>query len=130
VAAPQVRAVLSIVYLITSMLRIKTLWIEDEYLQQILAGRKTVEVRVAYSNIARLKPGDTLLLNDQHRYTIIDVRHYSDFDALVEAEDPATMAPDLPDREALLAACRAIYPPEKEALGVVALEIAQQVESS
>jgi ASC-1-like (ASCH) protein len=130
VAPPQVRAVLSIVYLITSMLRIKTLWIEDEYLQQILAGRKTVEVRVAYSNIARLKPGDTLLLNDQHRYTIIDVRHYSDFDALVEAEDPATMAPDLPDREALLAACRAIYPPEKEALGVVALEIAQQVESS
>lgn len=129
-APPQVRAVLSIVYLITSMLRIKTLWIEDEYLQQILAGRKTVEVRVAYSNIARLKPGDTLLLNDQHRYTIIDVRHYSDFDALVEAEDPATMAPDLPDREALLAACRAIYPPEKEALGVVALEIAQQVESS
>jgi ASC-1-like (ASCH) protein len=85
---------------------------------------------VAYSNIARLKPGDTLLLNDQHRYTIIDVRRYSDFDALVEAEDPATIAPDLVGREALLAACRAIYPSEKEALGVVALEIAQQVESS
>jgi ASC-1-like (ASCH) protein len=45
----------------------KTLWLKDEYLQQILNGRKTVEVRVAYSNVARLKPGDTLLLNDQHR---------------------------------------------------------------
>ena len=111
-----------------SMPRIKTLWIKDEYLQHILGGSKTVEVRVAYSNIARLKPGDTLLLNDQHCYTIIDVRRYADFDALVEAEDPAAIAPDLPDREALLAACRAIYPPEKEALGVVALEIAQQVE--
>jgi ASC-1-like (ASCH) protein len=112
-----------------SMPRIKILWIKDEYLQHILAGRKTVEVRVAYSNIARLKPGDTLLLNDQHRYTIIDVRPYLDFGALVEAEDPATIAPDLPDREALLATCRTIYPPEKEALGVVALEIARQVES-
>ena len=113
-----------------SMPHIKTLWIKDEYLQHILAGRKTVEVRVAYSNIARLEPGDTLLLNDQHRYTIIDVRPYLDFGALVEAEDPATIAPGMPDREALLAACRAIYPPEKEALGVVALEIAQQVERS
>jgi ASC-1-like (ASCH) protein len=112
------------------MLRIKTLWIKDEYLRHILAGRKTVEVRVAYSNIVRLKPGDTLLLNDQHPYTITDVRRYADFGALVEAEDPATITPDLPDPEALLAACRAIYPPEKEALGVVALEIAQHVESS
>ncbi len=29
----------------------------------------------------------------------------------------------LPDAEALLAACQAIYPPEKEVLGVVALAI-------
>jgi ASC-1-like (ASCH) protein len=111
------------------MPHIKTLWIRDEYLLQILAGRKTVEVRVAYSNIARLEPGDTLLLNDQYRYTITDVRRYSDFGAMVEAEDSATISPDLPDPEALLAACRAIYSPEKEALGVVALEITRQVES-
>ena len=103
------------------------LWVKDEYLQQILSGRKRVEVRVAYSNIARLKYGDVLLLNDQHRYAITDIRRYPDFDALVAAEDPAAIAPDLPGREALLAACRAIYPPEKEALGVVALEIAPQM---
>jgi ASC-1-like (ASCH) protein len=111
------------------MPRVKTLWIKDEYLQQILAGRKRVEVRVAYSNIARLQPGDLLLLNDQYPYVITDVRQYPDFEALVSAEDPATIAPDLSDREALLAACRAIYPPEKEALGAVALEIAPQEES-
>jgi ASC-1-like (ASCH) protein len=29
-------------------MRIKTLWIKDEYLEQILEGRKTVEVRVGY----------------------------------------------------------------------------------
>jgi ASC-1-like (ASCH) protein len=48
------------------MPRTKTLWTKDEYLQHILRGRKTVEIRVAYNNIARLEPGDTLLLNDQH----------------------------------------------------------------
>ena len=111
------------------MPRIKTLWIKDEYLQHILAGRKTVEVRVAYSNINRLEPGDILLLNDRHRYTIIAIRRYPDFEAMVAAEDLATIAPDLPDQEALLSACRAIYPPEKEVLGVVALEIAPRMES-
>jgi ASC-1-like (ASCH) protein len=105
------------------MSHIKTLWIKDEYLEHILSGRKTVEIRVAYSNIIRLQLGDTLLLNEQHPYTIIDIRRYPDFDAMVAAEDPAAIAPGLPDRDALLGACRAIYPPEKEALGVVALEI-------
>lgn len=108
------------------MPRLKTLWVKDEYLEQILSGRKTVEVRVAYSNVTRLEPGDGLLLNNQHRYVITAIRCYPNFDALVAAEDPAAIAPDLADREALLAACRAIYPPEKEALGVVALEIARQ----
>jgi ASC-1-like (ASCH) protein len=106
------------------MPRTKTLWIKDEYLQQILSGRKTVEIRVAYSNIARLEPGDILLLNDRHCYVINAIRRYPNFEAMVAAEDPAVIAPDLPSREVLLAACRAIYPPEKERLGVVALEIA------
>lgn len=84
---------------------------------------------MAYSNIARLEPGDLLLLNDQHPYVITAIRRYPDFAAMAAAEDPATIAPDLSGQETLLAACCAIYPPEKEALGVVALEIAQQVES-
>jgi ASC-1-like (ASCH) protein len=108
------------------MTHTKSLWLKDEYLRQILAGRKTVEVRVGYANITRLQPGDVLVLNDRHRYIVTAVRRYPDFEALVAAEDPAAIAPDLPDRAALLAACRAIYPAEKEALGVVALEIAPE----
>jgi ASC-1-like (ASCH) protein len=105
----------------------KTLWVKDEYLQQVLSGRKTVEVRVAYSNVARLEPGDRLLLNGQYPYVITAIRRYPDFEALVAAEDAVAIAPDLPGREALLAACRAIYPPDKEALGVVALQIAKEL---
>jgi dihydroflavonol-4-reductase len=86
--------------------RTKVLWIKEEYLQHILSGRKTVEVRVAYPNIARLQPGDILLLNERHRYRITAIRQYPDFAALVAAEDPAAIAPDLLDRAALARAMR------------------------
>ncbi len=100
----------------------KTLWIKDEYLDQILAGRKTVEVRVAYSNIARLEAGASLSLNDAHHYVIRRIDRYADFEELLRYEDAQAIAPDVPADE-LLARMRAIYPPEKEALGAVALEI-------
>lgn len=100
----------------------KTLWIKDEYLAQILAGRKTVEVRVGYSNITRLKAGDSLLLNEQYHYVIRRIGRYADFEALLANEDPVAIAPDIP-AEDLLERMRAIYPPEKEALGAVALDI-------
>ncbi len=100
----------------------KTLWIKDEYLAWILSGRKRIEVRVAYSNIARLQPGDRLLLNDQHLYVIRRVGRYASFEQLLAYEEPQLIAPDLPAAE-LLPALRLIYPPEKENLGVIALEI-------
>ncbi|MEJ2598961.1 MAG: ASCH domain-containing protein [Anaerolineales bacterium] len=103
-------------------MKTKVLWIRDEYLRQILEGRKTVEVRVAYSNLTDLQPGDRLLLNDQHAYRIRRIGRYPDFAALLAAEDPAAIAPDLPVED-LLPALRGIYPAEKEAIGVVALEI-------
>jgi ASC-1-like (ASCH) protein len=104
------------------MMRTKTLWIKDEYLAQILAGRKTVEVRVSYPNIARLAVGDRLLLNDEHPFCVVRIGRYESFEELLAHEDPATIAPDLPS-EQLLDALRDIYPPEKETLGVIALEV-------
>ena len=103
-------------------MRTKTLWIKDEYLDWILAGRKTTEVRVAYSNIARLQPGDHLLLNDRYPFRIFAIGRYANFEELLAHEDAGAIAPDLPARQ-LLTALRALYPAEKEALGVVALKI-------
>jgi ASC-1-like (ASCH) protein len=102
--------------------REKVLWIREPYLQQILAGRKTVEVRVGYANLLRLEPGDILRLNDQHPVRIRRIGRYASFEELLRQEDPRAIAPDIPPEE-LLPAIRAIYPPEKEALGVVALEV-------
>lgn len=101
----------------------KTLWIKDEYLHWILAGRKTIEVRVGYSNILRLKVGDHVMLNDQHPFVILRIGRYASFADLLANENAQAIAPDLSPEE-LLAALRKIYPPEKESLGVVALEIA------
>ena len=107
---------------------IKVLWIKNEYLQMILAGRKTIEVRVAYSNLTCLRPGDQLRLNDQHTFAITRIGRYADFDELLAREQPAAIAPGLA-REKLLTTLRALYPREKESLGVIALEIVATGES-
>ena len=96
--------------------QIKTLWVREPYLAQILDGRKTVEVRVGYENIRRLQPGDRLRLNDEHLVTILRIGRYAGFEELLDHEDPAAIAPDLSPSQ-LLPALRQIYPPDKEALG-------------
>ena len=103
-------------------MRTKTLWIKDEYLQMILSGRKTIEVRVGYSNIARLQAGDRLLLNGRHAYLIGRIGRYANLKELLAHKDPDSIAPGVPLQE-LNQVLRAIYPADKEALGVLALEI-------
>jgi ASC-1-like (ASCH) protein len=104
------------------MARIKTLWVKPEYLKHILEGRKCIEIRVGYSNILRLQAGDYLKLNDAHLAIIQRVAYYRSFEELLAHENPALIAPDL-DNETLLERLRDLYPPDKESLGVVALEI-------
>lgn len=108
-------------------MRTKTLWIKEKHLAAILAGDKTVEVRVAYSNIVRLRVGDRLLINSQYPYLIRRIGRYSDFEEMLEVENPILIAPTLSSHE-LLRTLRVIYPREKEALGVVALEVVPDVD--
>ncbi len=109
----------------TLMEKMKTLWIKNEYLRWILEGRKTIEVRVGYSNILRLKVGDHVMLNARHPFVILRIGRYSSFAELLENENAQAIAPDLSHDE-LLGALRKIYPAEKESLGVVALEIIRE----
>jgi HAD superfamily hydrolase (TIGR01662 family) len=102
--------------------RLKTLWVREPYLGEILAGAKTVEVRAGYENIRRLAPGDRLRLNDRHLADVRRVTSYAGFEELLAHENAAAIAPSLSPGE-LLAALRDLYPPEKEALGAVALEL-------
>ncbi len=103
-------------------MRTKVLWIKQEHLEEILSGRKTIEVRVAYGNISRLEVGDRLLLNEQYAFAIRRIGRYDSFEEMLANEDPSAIAPDTPPDQ-LQERIRAIYPPDKEALGVVTLEI-------
>jgi ASC-1-like (ASCH) protein len=54
------------------------------------------------------------------------VTEYPSFEAMLGSEDPQSIGGQLgEDREALLRVIRGIYPPEKERLGVLAIEIAR-----
>lgn len=104
-------------------MRSETLWLREEDLRDILAGRKTIEVRVAYPSSARLKVGDKLVLKEAHPYAIGRVARYTIPEELLANGDAVAIAPGAP-REELPDSLRSIYPPEKEALSVIAFSIA------
>ncbi|WP_406149516.1 NUDIX domain-containing protein [Streptomyces anulatus] len=95
------------------------------YYRQVEAGRKTVEVMVAAPQKRAVAVGDTVVFRDRETGRELDVilqriTPYRSFEDLLSSEDPARIAPDGPPGE-LLAVLRSMYPPDREALGVLAL---------
>ncbi|MEU2744587.1 NUDIX domain-containing protein [Streptomyces sp. NPDC007095] len=95
------------------------------YYRQVEAGRKTIEVRVATPNKRDIGVGDTVVFHDRDTGQELEVivqliTPYPSFEDLLSSEEPARIDPDGPPGE-LLANLRSIYPPAKEALGVLAL---------
>jgi ASC-1-like (ASCH) protein len=101
--------------------------IRRPYLKLITDGIKTVEVRVGYPGMRKIRAGQalTFVSGDQRVPTVVKrVTEYPSFDAMLDHEDPRSIGGDLGEsREELLAVIREIYPPEKERLGVLAIEI-------
>ncbi len=104
----------------------KILHIKQQFLEYIIEGRKKFEVRVGYPNIRKIKPGDHIQLVSEslgHLVLVKDVRCYQTFAEMLDAENGRFIAPDTATREELLDRLKEIYPPEKEKLGVIVLEI-------
>ena len=101
--------------------------IRKEYLKLIIDGVKTVEVRVGYPRMRSIQPGQelTFVSGDQRVPTTVKrVTEYPSFEEMLGREDARSIGGDLGEsRENLLAVIRNIYPPEKERLGVLAIEI-------
>jgi ASC-1-like (ASCH) protein len=101
--------------------------IRKEYLKLIIEGVKTVEVRVGYPRMRSIQPGQelTFVSGDQRVPTTVKrVTEYPSFEEMLGREDARSIGGDLGEsRENLLAVIRNIYPPEKERLGVLAIEI-------
>ncbi|MGW5681430.1 ASCH domain-containing protein [Nonomuraea sp. NPDC003754] len=95
------------------------------YFDLVASGRKTVEVRVRCPNLSTLKAGDRIrfVCGDDDAVTMVRrVACYASFEEMFAAEGPERVNPDSPLAEQL-ADVRRIYGPEKEALGVLAIEI-------
>lgn len=101
--------------------------IRKEYLKLIIDGIKTVEVRVGYPRMRSIQPGQelTFVSGDQRVPTTVKrVTEYPSFEEMLDREDARSIGGDLGgSRENLLGVIRSIYPPEKERLGVLAIEI-------
>lgn len=80
-----------------------------------------------YPHLADLAAGDTIRFrikgtDETCEVKVVRVTEYADFEALLNGEGPANVNPTS-TRDEQLANIRAIYPPEKESLGALAIEI-------
>ncbi len=99
--------------------------IYKRYFDLIAAGAKTTEIRVNDSSRAKLTVGSLIRFRcrDEEVLTrVTRLNRYPDFDAMFDHESPSSVNPTA-TREEQLANIRQIYPPEREAIGVVAIGI-------
>ncbi|WP_411123895.1 ASCH domain-containing protein [Streptomyces sp. x-19] len=97
------------------------------YFDLVAAGRKSIEVRVRYPHLEDLAAGHLIRFwikgtGETCEARVTRVARYDDFEALLDGEGPANINP-MASREQQLADIRSIYPPEKEALGALAIGI-------
>lgn len=103
----------------------RTMRVKMKFFRLIMAGTKSLEVRVAYSNLQSIVPESQIKLvsgNDQGVIRVVAVRKYADFESMLAQESAEHIVPGMsaPDVLRLL---REIYPPHKEVLGVLVLQI-------
>jgi ASC-1-like (ASCH) protein len=110
---------------ITLPVRAHDMGIYKRYFDLIATGRKTTEIRVNDASRRKIKPGSLIRFRcqgDEVLTRVIHVARYTTFDEMFDHEEVASVNP-LATREEQLANIRQIYPPEREALGVVAFGI-------
>jgi ASC-1-like (ASCH) protein len=103
----------------------RSIRMKQRFLELIRSGKKTLEVRVAYDWIQQILPGERILFQSRDQSQVIvvsDVRRYASFEDMIKVEDPQRIAPGVAAAE-VLPLLRKIYPPARESLGVVVLEI-------
>ncbi|MEU9407394.1 MULTISPECIES: ASCH domain-containing protein [unclassified Streptomyces] len=111
----------------SSTSRVRELNLYRQYFDLVAAGAKTIEVRVKYPHLADLTAGDVIRFrikgtDETCEVEVKRVTEYPDFEALLDGEGAFTVNPTA-TRDEQLANIRVIYPPEKEALGALAIEI-------
>ena len=104
----------------------KQMRLKNKYLDMMRTGAKSLEVRVAYDSVKKIKVGDTIAFlsrEDRLVRSVKAVRCYPNFNEMLDSEDHQKIVPGL-SRSELASLLHEIYPPNKEAFGVIVLEVA------
>lgn len=107
------------------VVRAHEMGIYKRYFDLIATGRKTTEIRVNDSSRQKIKEGSLIRFRcqgDQVLTRVTRVARYTSFDEMFDHESVVSVNP-MATRTEQLANIRQIYPPEREALGVVAIGI-------
>lgn len=104
------------------MSKTRLMWIKKRFFDLILSGEKTLEVRVLYPNLRSIQKGELVNLNNQATIRVKDVRRYSTFEEMLYKEEASQIVPGS-NREEVLKLLKSLYPPHKERLGVLVLEV-------
>ncbi|MFA5080514.1 MAG: GNAT family N-acetyltransferase [Candidatus Paceibacterota bacterium] len=110
----------------------KTMRIKQKYFDLIRFGKKTLEVRVGYESIKRIKVGERIQLGchvSTQEVKVVEVRNYSTFEDMLTNEDWKLIVPDARSKGEVLSLLRQIYPKNKEVLGVIVLEFEKPSEN-
>jgi ASC-1-like (ASCH) protein len=101
------------------ILRIKKI-----YFEELSCGRKSLEVRVGYPDIRRIKEGDVIHFENygSNLFDVVRVSVYNNFQQMLEYEGVRKVLPGMSFGEALKT-YRKIYRKEREALGVYVFEL-------
>ena len=107
--------------------RLFTLFLKKKFFDLVVAGKKTIEVRVGYPNLSGFKAGMKLQFicgKQFHTVTVVRRSEYPTFKEMLDHEDYKKMNPYRRSKEEQLASIMSIYSPEKEKkYGVVIFEI-------
>lgn len=105
---------------------IRNLRIKWPYFKEIMAGTKTLEVRVGYDNIKKFQAGDMLNLITQQSSGMVrikSIRTYQTFTEMLSVEPWHVIVPQVSTIKEAAALLTEIYPPHKERLGVYVIEV-------
>jgi ASC-1-like (ASCH) protein len=102
-----------------------TMRVKQRYLDYIKAGTKPLEVRVGYDSVKTHRAGERIRFasrDDSQVVLVRDVRTYNAVDEMAKVEDLGHIVPGH-SRPEVLKTLKAIYPADKERLGVIVLNV-------
>lgn len=103
----------------------KHVWrVKKEYFRQLKNGSKSLEIRVGYPQIKRVKQGDTITFENYGRneFDVLRISVYDSFERMLEVEKVENVLPGMTFGGALKT-LHDIYPKDRESLGVYVFEL-------